>query len=496
MDFLSTLDVTNEQMILMNVLLGEKPVDILDPVVHMHKQVNEHDIVELDCRMKQEVYEAVTASLLPGVSIQIEYGLAESKKVIFYGVVTAVDVTSALEEYLPAYLIHLTGMSYSCMLDQQKKCRAYQNPEASYSQIIQYILSSYSGTNFIIAPEMAGGCLDTFTVQYNETDWEFLKRLASGNGGSLQASSISKGIKFKYGIILSNQIYGVSEHDLKSVKEIQTVSGYQPESFLGQCREEYCVQLTTNGPDAQSLEIGDCIKVWEQLWYVREVRAEIRDHVLTHTYRLAGRSGFWEEKRYNFQLQGTSVKGTVQEVLKNRLKVCLDMESYPAENECWFPYSTFYSLFYCMPEKGDRVNLYFPDHQECHAIVLNSMHAPFEEQADSGKCNFPLAELIEDNQVKIWITKDKKMLILDDRNRKGSLVCKDGSHITVCEDQIYLNTTQEIHLQTEGNICLAAGKAIDLSTEGTVEIKCKDSSITISDASIDIHADDIKMNEG
>lgn len=54
------------------------------------------------------------------------------------------------------------------------------------------------------------------------------------------------------------------------------------------------------------------------------------------------------------------------------MQVSLDIDAL-TENDQWYAYATFYSMFYCMPEKGDRVYLYFPEAQEETAFVLNSV---------------------------------------------------------------------------------------------------------------------------
>ena len=54
----------------------------------------------------------------------------------------------------------------------------------------------------------------------------------------------------------------------------------------------------------------------------------------------------------------------------------------------WFPFSTVYSSpdgsgWYCMPEPGDEIRLYFPTEQEKHAYVISSVHLPVTAQTSS-----------------------------------------------------------------------------------------------------------------
>jgi len=67
----------------------------------------------------------------------------------------------------------------------------------------------------------------------------------------------------------------------------------------------------------------------------------------------------------------------------NQLQVGLDIDALGV-SDCWYSYATFYSLFYCMPEIGDRVYLYFPEAQEAAAFVLNSVRVRNQSSSDSG----------------------------------------------------------------------------------------------------------------
>lgn len=175
--------------------------------------------------------------------------------------------------------------------------------------------------------------LDTFTLQYNETDWEFLKRLASRTGHPIIASSKTKGVKLKYGMTWGDVIYALDHRCLYNMKEIKDITSYKPQSFLERRQKQYGIEIVTEGPDDRSLEIGECVMVQNRVWYVKEAVAIIRDHILTHKYLLSSQRGFFETRQSNFQLKGLSLTGTVAEVNNNMVKVTLDLNTYPGKNK-------------------------------------------------------------------------------------------------------------------------------------------------------------------
>ena len=51
----------------------------------------------------------------------------------------------------------------------------------------------------------------------------------------------------------------------------------------------------------------------------------------------------------------------------------------------WFSFSTVYSSpdgsgWYCMPEPGDEIRLYFPTEQEKHGYVISAVHLPVKHR--------------------------------------------------------------------------------------------------------------------
>ena len=86
--------------------------------------------------------------------------------------------------------VEITAISKSVLLDRIPRYRSFQDPTLTYLAIAEEINGNYGtndgkivnvGEDMQIVPRM--------TIQYNETDWEYLKRLASYTGQPLMAYS-------------------------------------------------------------------------------------------------------------------------------------------------------------------------------------------------------------------------------------------------------------------------------------------------------------------
>lgn len=106
-----------------------------------------------------------------------------SDKYLFRGIVQEAEIIN--EGKLKKLTVW--AASHTARLDVDKKLRAFQDVEKTYQTVTSYIVSQYSEKIGIIYVLETKGTLPELMVQYRETDWEFLKRLASKLGLALAA---------------------------------------------------------------------------------------------------------------------------------------------------------------------------------------------------------------------------------------------------------------------------------------------------------------------
>ena len=110
-----------------------------------------------------------------------------TEKIFLNGVIKELQIN---ETTAGALTVEITAISKSILLDRIPRYRSFQDPTLTYSAIAEEINGNY-GTNdgkiVNVGEDMQA--VPRMTIQYNETDWEYLKRLASYTGQPLMAYS-------------------------------------------------------------------------------------------------------------------------------------------------------------------------------------------------------------------------------------------------------------------------------------------------------------------
>ena len=80
---------------------------------------------------------------------------------------------------------------------------------------------------------------------------------------------------------------------------------------------------------------------------------------------------------HNEMIVGISITGVVTNVSRDEVMVQLKIDK-PGRAAYWFPYSTMSAApdgsgWYCMPEKGDQVRVYFPTDKESDAYAVSAV---------------------------------------------------------------------------------------------------------------------------
>jgi len=569
-----------QEYVTAKILLNEKEIIMVNPTVQMRKNIGEHTKVQVRGIVKAESYPILEA-VNTMADIRIQVGNGEGN--LFAGVVTYMDIQIRISEGKQYQELFMEAMSGTYLLDREKKCFSFQRKSAGYREVLDFVLKDYPDTNYLFSKEASGKNIDCFVVQYKETDWEFLARLASFLHLPLVACHNKKGIRFNFGTVWKNDTYVIPQEEEWQVEMIH-------DSLANAGKGCQYLKWNVENADAPIFEIGDCAVYQGTRFYVKESEIEIKDHVLKQSCCICSKQGFDVQEVENPLLTGLSLPGSVAEVKNNQLKIRLNIDAW-AEQECWFVYSTFYSTFYCMPEKGDKINLYFPDHKEEHAFVLNSVRTSPQEAAsemtgsagnggtyevrrESGSAvsspkecqetknidvtpyltmlaapengrminvsavfgggspgtnlgspiqgnslagssktagrtglggsaggkdavgqNFDFQSLAENENIKVLCTKGGRMVVLDDESGSASIVCNDGTYITLTDMGITIETEQMILFRATEEMKLMAGSSLIVSAEDKIEINCQDSVLKMNPEMIKIQGTDIKINE-
>lgn len=148
-------------------------IDLVDCTIY--KEVNEHSTAFFKGRIsadKEEEYvEMSLKNLYATITAMDEDG---GEKIVFNGLVKDLAVTTENG----VRLLSVWLVSGTFLMDSIRHIRTYQKKTMLFKEVLEAFTSEYPENGFIMTVAK-GTPIDEMIVQYQETDWEFLKRLAS-----------------------------------------------------------------------------------------------------------------------------------------------------------------------------------------------------------------------------------------------------------------------------------------------------------------------------
>ena len=202
---------------------------------------------------------------------------------------------------------------------------------------------------------------------------------------------------------------------------------------------------------------------------------EIVNGVLQNTYVLRDEKAMKVRKYYNDKLSGASLEGKIVSAKNDVVKIALKIDAYSNtadSNTEWVPYSTVFSSpdgtgWYCMPEEGDAIRLYFPDSDEKNAYAISSVN--LESSNAEKRC---------DPSVKSLGTKYGKEIVMSPGainviSSNNSMTLTDGGGISISSDSSISMSAPTISIEG-GEVTIKGTDQVELSQDGGASIKITD----------------------
>lgn len=342
----------------------------------------------LDCEIESKIGEHSTLELvaytdgdellyeMPDCQEIIVYlGKGKEKSILFSGVVTDLQ----LSEQGQMKTVQIRGKSRSWLMDRTKYSRSFQYTKMTYLALVAEVLSGYvkedsKENEFGIICEGADQEIKNLYVQYEETDWTFLKRVLSAAGLALTPDSRQEGLKLCVGVPklagveASYQVLGID-------KDMETYYYLKANK-----REVHAVDFTRYQiASEQVFGILEPVTVRGMEMAAYSCKYLFRNQELLGIYGLQSARGLKRAASYPMHLIGVALTGKVLQVSGTKIQAALEIDGEHTERAAyWFPFSTLSaspdgSGWYCMPEKGDDVRVYFPSKQEKEAVALSAV---------------------------------------------------------------------------------------------------------------------------
>ena len=350
-----------------------------------------------------------------------------TEKIFLNGVIKELQIN---ETTAGALTVEITAISKSILLDRIPRYRSFQDSTLTYSAIAEEINGNY-GTNdgkiVNVGEDMQA--VPRMTIQYNETDWEYLKRIASYTGQPVMAYSDKVFVGFfknmpaqtpnlkysqfgkrtkeerTYFKITGTEVYPVAT-PIK-LKTRNRVSGEEVEN-------DYYVLENKIYNEGNTLKceyiLGKQTDYFVDPIQHEKIRGAVIEARTVHIARtdesksnhgrsdgssdnLEGRTigakplNKYIEKAENNQNENVKERVKASDIAvmtlnltEGLLKLGENGQSFEDKyaGKSYFPYVTPYSQsntgFTPAPEVNDRVALYFPNGNETHAIVLGAVN--------------------------------------------------------------------------------------------------------------------------
>ena len=359
----------------------------------LNENINEHQKLEVQLEMDDEQRKSLEKIIeKENVEIEIELsGMNQNvKKKIFCGMV---DYFEILDYGSYGCRILIRAFSKSIIFDRknEKKYRVFQDVNLMFSDIINEINKDYTEKKLEMKySDIAKKQIGTLVVQFDETDWEFLVRLAS---------------QLKTGLFVVEQ--GIILFGMVEMGEIKKENRYFSDYSLVRDYKNLYYKVQSN----KVINLGNTISISENIgknknnsensdenkrsFSVLKTKIFLKNFVLKSEFLASDMGTYHVFKKYNKKIRGCRIEANVERVfedggiakmevkfsegLKRIVQERNDSESNDRAYDDYgikkFPlsYQTFYSQtntgFFCTPEVNDTVEVYFPNEDERFAKV-------------------------------------------------------------------------------------------------------------------------------
>ena len=237
------------------------------------------------------------------------------------------------------------------------------------------------------------------------------------------ANEKSAGVKYTFGIIE------------EAGRELLSYESYSIVNLIGEYQIKKNCGMTESDAVAYKVKtreifyLGDAVCFLGKNYVVGEVERKWEGNEVYNYYLLETKGELRQVSYGNKKIIGASLKGNVTDVKKDTVKVVLmEDETGGWAGQKWFAYSTIYSSpdgtgWYCMPEKGDSVRLYFPNENEAEAYVNSSVN---EQSSNSSARSNPDEKSIKNKQGKEVLFKPDRLVFTNNKGMSIEIVDDEG----------------------------------------------------------------------
>lgn len=324
--------------------------------LRIYGRVNEHGRIIISGIIKQN---NILDNVPQGKSVTV-WG-NDQQRPLFSGIVKSFYLTE--EGGLSQATIECS--SFTALLDQELHSRSFQDPEMRYRDLLETAGKRFGQKNrLLVTAKEASRNIGAPVIQYQETDWEFLKRIA----GRLHT------------ILISETTYPMTQLSIGCIRG-ESYRLEEPEEYeeyldldrfrkfgAGKSKRYY---MSYRIKTYENYELGDRIQWRGQEFRVFEKNLLLKRGMIEGEYLLGFEPAFCLEVGTNTKIRGVSISGSVIDRKEGMLKVHLEIDSEQDPKQAyWYPYSPMTgNIMYSVPEIGTEVLLNIKSEWEEDAVI-------------------------------------------------------------------------------------------------------------------------------
>ncbi|WP_017813076.1 contractile injection system protein, VgrG/Pvc8 family [Paenibacillus shenyangensis] len=488
------------------------------------RKINEHGYMVISGILPEEQGAEAIHRTFEGEPVVLRQLNTEGHSVqrLFHGVITRFTIHCVRS----IYTFELEAISQSGQMDIERKRRSFQEIEQTYDDLVTSLVREYTYGDAIDTVSNAAK-LGNLVLQYDETDWQFLKRLASRFGSVLVPDTIAASPKIFFGMpegrrhVLGDDTFyrirktfgqvtpvyssridaGATEYSAGMDHHFALITRISSEecqsTVLLNDSEKPAVSAARHLPgyisyyidSLQYYALGDHLTMPASAGsaelVVVEAKSRLQDGLLQTSYELQRPEQIQFYRYENEQTTGVTLNGTVEEIAVDFVRVKLEIdEDYHRKHPkaakskqlIWFPVSTPYAAekhtgWYDMPEKGEQVELYIPLPWEGSSYVTGTLRQQ--------------TVTINDPDTKVWSHPAGSQLQMDGQE----LLLSTSGSMTISLQPgsgIEISSPGNIGIQG-GSIALNAAQTLSLEAAQAIHLKGGQSSMIV-DGDTDIHS--------
>ncbi len=457
--------------------------------LHIRKRYCEHSVCVVKLQIKQEFIMSVYQTLNQDLTITDDY-----EKCIFKGKITDVDLKSG-----HSGILTIKAVSFSVKTDLEPKFRVFRNEKRSLNEILNKI-KDRSPDNFNININ-GNHNIDHPVVQYNETNFQFINRLARECGLDVFVNdTLTDDTPSIY--ISEKKRDGQYVIDLDKSYELHNIWNFFKHS-----------NKTINGLRIVTdiyADLGDSVSVKSAVmnagnskYIVYEWDMYKKHEIFIYEYKLYEPSNFPkleliplpEDVHIHAVVKDNNDSGGMGRIqVRFADQVFEDMDP---ESKLWIPYRSPYTAvkdgntsfgIVFIPDKDEPVDVVYSKGEfyacECLRRKAKNGSSPLTDEVkidtdlESPDQNKYIANIYGRK-----ITFNKDMLEL--KSGKNTITLKDDeieikvgeNKISIKEDDILINADKNLKISTGDDTSVKAGKKIDFKASDNASISGKDTTI-------------------